>query len=159
MRRVFLTIITITQLFGALLFFSILDTALKQTPISAMDMLQKSLIGIAILIYLLGLIGSILIWLSKRAGIWMSLLHQLPLIPLFIVPGGIYWVLGDAFSIAAVIWQAGSAFNFNLLFNLGDTSLLDALKPMADKSYYGVNIFALICAVYLNRQRRKGLFA
>lgn len=153
MRRLFLTIITISQFFGAVLTFSKVDEVLKLTPLSTLDTLQKSFIVVPILIYLLGLIGSILIWLSRRPGIWLSLIHQLLLIPLFIIPDVFFWVLGDAVSIAVVTWWTAAGPSFNVLFNVGTGSLLQLMRPIAGISYYGLNIFALICALYLNRLR------
>jgi hypothetical protein len=62
LRRFFLTIVTISQLFGALFAFSDFDETLKQTPLSTLGTMQQvATLGT------LGLVGSILIWLSRRA--------------------------------------------------------------------------------------------
>ncbi len=110
------------------------------------------------MIYLLGLVGSILIWLSRRAGLWLSFVHQLLIIPVFFIPGVFYWVMGDGLAIAAVVWHTDASSGFTTVFNFGSNSLVSVLNKMADASYYGVNIFALICAVYLNRLLRAGVF-
>lgn len=159
MRRIFLTIITISQLFGALVVFSFFDATLKQTPFSTLGPLQKAVVGVSILIYLLGLVGSILIWLSRSAGIWLSLIHQLLLTPVFIISGVFFWVLGDAISVAVVVWWTAGGPSLNVLFNIGTGNLMQVMQPIAGVSYFGVNIFALICAVYLNRLRRDEIFA
>ena len=158
MRRIFLSIITITQLFGAILAFAYFDEALKQTPLRTLPPMQLFFAGVTMLTYLLGLVGSILIWLSRRAGLWMSLIHQLVMIPVFFIPGAYFWVMGDVLSVAAVVSQTGANTHFNVQFNFGTNSLLTVLGANAATSYYGVNIFALICAVYLNRQLRRGVF-
>jgi hypothetical protein len=158
LRRIFLTIVTISQLFGALVAFSYFDEALKQTPFSTLGPLQKFIIGGTILIYLLGLVGSILIWLSRRPGIWLSLIHQLLLIPVFVIPNVFFWVLGDAVAVAVVVWWTAAGPSLNVLFNIGTGNLLQVMQPIAGVSYYGVNIFALICALYLNRLRHADIF-
>ena len=158
MRRSFLTVITISQLFGALFAFSYFDETLKQTPLSTLGTMQQVATLGTLAIYLLGLVGSILVWLSRRAGLWLSLVHQILIIPVFFIPGVFYWVIGDGLAVAAVVWQTGTATSFTVAFNFGSNSLVSALGATDGASYYGVNIFALICAVYLNRLLRAGLF-
>lgn len=159
MRRLFLSIITISQFFGAVLTFAYFDEASKQSPLSTLGTLQAFSVGVTMLVYLLGLIGSMLIWLSRRAGLWLSLIHQLVMIPIFFMPA-YFWVMGDALSIAAVVWKTGSNIGFAVQFNFSTSSLVDVLNARTGTatSYYGANIFALICAVYLNRLRRRGVF-
>jgi hypothetical protein len=105
LRRFFLTIVTISQLFGALFAFSYFDETLKQTPLSTLGPMQQLATLGTVVIYLLGLVGSILIWLSRRAGLWLSLLHELIIIPVFFIAGVFYWVMGDGFAVAAVAWR------------------------------------------------------
>jgi hypothetical protein len=74
----------------------------------------------------------------------------------FLIPGVFYWVMGDGFAVAAVVWRTGAATSFTVAFNFGSNSLVSALGATDGASCYGVNIFALICAVYLNRLLRAG---
>jgi hypothetical protein len=70
-----------------------------------------------------------------------------------------FWVLGDAISVAVVVWWTAGGPSLNVLFNVGTGNLLQVMQPIAGVSYFGVNIFALICAVYLHRLRRDAIFA
>lgn len=47
-----------------------------------------------ILTFLSGVIGSLLIWSKKPACLWLSLFHQIMLIPVFWTTYG-YWVVAD----------------------------------------------------------------
>ena len=78
-----------------------------------------------LVIYLLGLVGSILIWLSRRAGVWPSLVHQILIVPVFFIPGAFYRVIGDGFAVAALI----CAVYLNRLSRAGVSSKTTADEP------------------------------
>ena len=151
MRPLFFTVITISQFFGALLAFAYVDVLVKQRPLTT-D--QQLALAVLVLVFLPGLLGSILIWVRRRTGIWLSLIHQILLIPLFIIPNVYFYVLSDAvgFALGVLLW--GGNFNVNFAFNIGSNTLLNVIKPPAGAAYYGVNVFALLCALYLNKLRR-----
>jgi hypothetical protein len=149
-RPLFFTVITVSQFFGALLAFAYLDVLLKQRPLVPGQQLAVVLI---VLVFLPGLLGSILIWVRRRTGIWLSLIHQILLIPLFIIPNVYYYVLSDAVGLALGVLRAGENFNVNFAFNIGTNTLVSVIKPPAGATYYGVNVFALLCALYLNKLR------
>jgi hypothetical protein len=150
-RPIFFTVITISRLSGALLAFGQLDQLTKQGPLTR-D--QQIALAVIVLVYLPGLIGSILIWVRRRTGIWLSLIHQILLIPLFIIPNVYFYSLTDAVGVAVGLLLAAGHLNVNFAFNIGADTLISVINPPQGASYYGVNAFALICALYLNKLRR-----
>jgi hypothetical protein len=156
-RPIFLAVITISQAVGALMFFSYVYEVARRSPSGTLNALQL-LDGLAhILMYLAGLIGAVLIWVRKPAGLWLSFVHQLLMVPLWWTPGWV-WVVADWFGIA--VWFARNdileRFFFSIEFDLSGT--LQVLHPVAGVSYYGANVFALMCALYLYQLRRRRVF-
>lgn len=149
MQGIFLSIIAVSQLFGALFAFAGIDAIIRQVPISTMPWPAVFNLGWFITVFLLGLIGAMLIWLKRHIGIWLSLIHQLAIVPLFLIPNVFFYVLGDGISVVLAISVRGANVAFVLKANIGSGDVLSLLAPVAGTGYYGVNLFALICAIYL----------
>ena len=108
--------------------------------------MQNLAAGVTTLIYLLGLLGSILIWTGARTGLWLSVFHQLLIIPVFFIPGVFYWVAGDVVSaVTAAVLHGNGDLTFGASLSFNSASPLTAFKAAADASYFGVDLFALIC--------------
>jgi hypothetical protein len=156
LHRLFLSVIAVAQLFGALLAFATLDAISKQTPAATLNRAQLVFLAVLVLVYLLGFLGSILIWVRRQAGLWLSLIHQILLVPIVLIPGVLFYVFGDALSFAVVASKAGDNLSFGFSFNIATTKVFTVARQTAGGSHYGVNLFALICALYLDRLRRSG---
>lgn len=156
MQGIFLSVIAIAQLFGAIIAFANLDAVMKQVPFSTLPLTNQLVLGWIIIVFLLGLIGAILIWVKRRIGIWLSLFHQLAIVPVVILPAARgFYVLGDAIAVALAFTVRGWQIGFDLKINVGTNSLLSMFRPEADAGIYGVNLFALICAIYLYKLLRR----
>ncbi len=149
MRRYFLLIIAILQVVGAVLLFTRLAELLRQGQLGQFAPSEKLVFGAFALIYLLGLIGSILIWMGRSGGVFASLVHQLCLVPVFILPGVFAYAMGDGVSLVLVMVRSGTGTVFTLNGSIGTASMLGVLNLAPATSYYGANLVALICAAYL----------
>lgn len=155
MRRFFLLIITASQLFGALVAFAYFDGIAGQAPFSAASFVQKLGIAGTILIYLLGLLGAILIWTGAKTGLWLSLFHQILIIPIFFIPGIFSWVAIDLIgAIVAAVFQNNGDITFGAMLSFNRANPAAGLNASAESTFFGLNLFALMCAVYLSRLRR-----
>jgi hypothetical protein len=150
MRRFFLMVITLSQRLGALVVFSWLDTMLRQVPPAALPTPLLAIIGVAVMVSLAGIVGSVLIWTGRRAGLWLSLFHQLGLIPMFALPN-LHYLMSDGISLIFGA-QIHAGFKAMIWLKVGAPTL----RLTAGSTFFGVNVFAIICAVYLNRLRRRG---
>jgi hypothetical protein len=89
-----------------------------------------------------------LIWAKAKAGVWLSLAHQILITPVVVLPSVFTYAMGDAVNVAVAI-GTGSKIDYRLAFNVGG-NLLPQLQPSPGAlNYYGVNVTALICALYL----------
>ena len=155
MSRLFLYIIATSQLVGALLIFGPLDAQLKQTPLANFSAIQVFLWGVIVVVFLLGAVGSILIFSGNRMGLYLSILHQILLLPVIRTPDGYLWVMQDAASVVLFISEKASQFGFSAIFTVGSVNIMQTLRPEPDTSYYGVDILALAFAAYLALVRNR----
>jgi hypothetical protein len=162
-RTLFLAAIAASQVFGAVAVFSNPNAVLWPMPTQHASQFLGSLTQV--LVYLPGLVGAVLIWVGlvsvkKPAGLWLSLIHQLMLVPLFWMPGR-YWVMADAFQFAVVVVlnEISNTSHITMLWNLGSNSLLQIVNPGFGVRFYGANVFALICSLYLYRLLRSKALA
>ena len=149
MSRLILYVLTTSQILGGIQAFSIFDAQLRQAPVSTLDTAQTIFLGIAILVYLLGFIGAILILAGTRGGFTLSALHQLLLIPVVVNPGHFVWVLEDfGYFVVFLLHRAGE-WTGQYVFVFGISGITAVLQPAPDTGYFGVNFVAVLFLISL----------
>ena len=77
--------IGVSQLLGGLYAFSYFDSVMATTASAAPGATYNFWLLVSIVIYLAGLVGAMLLFSSFRAGYTLSVLHQIVLIPIFVL--------------------------------------------------------------------------
>jgi hypothetical protein len=149
--RLILYLLTTSQILGGIQAFALIDAQTAQTPFSALGTDGKFFFVLA---YLLGLVGAVLILAGKRQGFALSAIHQLMLIPVILIPGGLHWVLEDFGYLAVILLSRAGVESGQLVVSLGLSGLTAALPPAPGTSYVGVNLLAVLFLVSLLLVRR-----
>lgn len=141
---------------GALLTFAALEAKLRQAPLANTSATERIFLAIVVVTFLLGVLGSILILAGKRAGYWMSIVHQLMLVPLLYLPNGFRWIMEDAASAALFVSKDAIGWGYTVTFSFGDATISSVLNPKPDTTYIGINVLALVFAYCIYLAKRRG---
>jgi hypothetical protein len=146
-RRLFIFFIATLQLFGGVIFFSYFTNPQAQ-PIDAR---QQFFIISTLAIYLIGFVGSIVIWVRPIAGIWISIIHQAFQVPFFVIPS-LHYILGSYVNLLLFVTWSNDNPAHQLGFDLSIItiqSLISWLNVQPGTTYYGFNAIAVGSLVFL----------
>lgn len=177
MGRILIYAIALTQLLGGAYALRVFERLLQTGAFTAADMTAQFWYALPVAVFAVGVLGAILIYTGHAAGRWLSVLHQLALIPIYValVPvqstgtanapryDGIHYALHDGLSLSLLSitgetrtetkTPAGTSVTTRLehritwIYALGSHTMLENVR--LNYLYYGANFLALVSMIIL----------
>ena len=107
-------------------------------------------------VYLLGFIGGIFLLQGWRLGVFLSIIHQLLCMPILVLAAQkIGYVFVSIVNVVVAYVIDGDKHTFAALYKIGADLQITFPSAGLEPTIIGINLFALLCAVYLYATRAR----